>query len=262
MPEIGEVKRGKEIGIMKSPWTKFAWVACSGCRKERWIMLLHGKPAWNLCHSCESGKRVLEIKPLPADYRPKIGEIRRATEIGKHHQSIHIWAACGDCGKERWVTCRHGKAKNIRCVKCARKIESVNIRGENSRFWKGGRYKRPNGYIVLRLYPEDFYYSMAEKTGCILEHRLVMAKHLGRLLLKTEVVHHINGIRDDNRIENLELMSSRSGHNAVSRHCKDCELRKEIKLLSWQGKELRKEIRLLQFQVKELSGALQFKLQG
>lgn len=67
------------------------------------------------------------------------------------------------------------------------------------------RARNVDGYIVVHGEGHENAYP----NGAITEHRLVMAKHLGRPLLPGENVHHINGIRDDNRIENLELWSTR-----------------------------------------------------
>jgi len=69
------------------------------------------------------------------------------------------------------------------------------------------RYKA-KGYIYIYM-PE---HPTANKKGYIREHRLIMEKHLGRLLQPEELVHHINGIPDDNRIENLMLLIGNKGH--------------------------------------------------
>ncbi|GAG08346.1 unnamed protein product, partial [marine sediment metagenome] len=62
-----------------------------------------------------------------------------------------------------------------------------------------------NGYAVI-WNPE---HPMARPSGYILEHRLIMANHLGRMLDRSEHVHHKNGNRLDNRLENLEVVSNR-----------------------------------------------------
>jgi hypothetical protein len=101
--------------------------------------------------------------------------------------------------------------------------------------WKnGGRFKMPGGYIGMLIYPDHALYGMGAKRGTgqarhILEHRLVMAQHLGRPLTRNETVHHLNGDRQDNRIENLELWTGRHGrgvrHHEVERHCPTCTCR-------------------------------------
>lgn len=107
-------------------------------------------------------------------------------------------------------------------LKLKRKImpSMLGYTGDKSPNWKGGRCHRSDGYISIlcRKHPS------ADYGGRVLEHRLVMEEYLGRYLLPTEIVHHINGVRDDNRLENLELTQSKKGHgklhpNIVCPHC-------------------------------------------
>ena len=88
--------------------------------------------------------------------------------------------------------------------------------GDKNSLWKGGRIiKKDNGYMFVRLKPNDFYFTMADRSGYVREHRLVVARNLKRLLKPYEIVHHKNGIKTDNRIENLTLVSSR-GHQSFT----------------------------------------------
>jgi len=146
---------------------------------------------------------------------PNIGEIKRAREIGYLGRIKYIWTACPTCKKERWVHLVRNKPAFLFCVKCSRTPEywakvsqskTGLLRGDKHPSWKGGRYTNRDGYVIVRLYPGDFFFPMAPQNHWqVPEHRLVVAKHLGRCLQSFEEVHHKNGIKNDNRIENLEL---------------------------------------------------------
>ena len=148
---------------------------------------------------------------------PKLGEIKQAYEIWKYRskrvgRAKVVWQACQTCGSERWVVLCKGLPTHQRCKPCTYK-ENLTHLGDKNPNWKGGRKADKNGYILVRIYPEDFFHPMVNTDGYIREHRLVMARHLGRLLHTWEVVHHrgtkyprsSKENRSDNRIENLEL---------------------------------------------------------
>jgi hypothetical protein len=98
--------------------------------------------------------------------------------------------------------------------------------------WKGGRKTDGNGYIVVPITESHpFFETMHYQTGrpgtrgpgskLIMEHRLVMAEHLGRPLTHNETVHHVDGNRRNNVITNLQLRISDHGPGIVLR-CRKC----------------------------------------
>ena len=80
------------------------------------------------------------------------------------------------------------------------------VSGKNNHRWNGGREKSGNYIQILKR-----GHPTADKRGRIMEHRFLIEKFIGRLLKKSEIVHHKNGNKLDNRIENLEIMT-RSEH--------------------------------------------------
>jgi len=100
------------------------------------------------------------------------------------------------------------------------RINTKRVAGKHSG-WKGGRSLRSDGYVQVLIPPDSPLAPMSKNSGYVLEHRLVLAQHLGRPLLPSETVHHIDGDRANNRIENLQLRQGKHG-KGVSFVCRDC----------------------------------------
>jgi len=127
---------------------------------------------------------------------------------------------CKECG----IVITNPKNKSFCSIVCSAKSQRYNKTriarlkkyhennprtGKDNPNWRGGMHKK-FGYIMLR-----------KKNGYILEHRLIMEELLGRELLSDEFVHHKNGIRDDNRQENLMLVTKRIHYGNVC--CPFCQ---------------------------------------
>lgn len=113
-----------------------------------------------------------------------------------------ITNVCTVCGKNYEIkACRKLTAKY--CSKVCMTNGSIGHRPYN---YNGGKYMH-KGYVLLLQKNHPL-----SRDGYVYEHRIVMEQHIGRFLSEKEVVHHKNNIRSDNRIENLELLSSQSEH--------------------------------------------------
>lgn len=165
----------------------------------------------------------------------EIGTEINGKDLERTIDCLYIYVLCPQCGKPKWMRkSSYKRGVNLLCRSCGGAQGMMN-RG------RYGRKKCHEGYIRVVVHPLDPLRVMCGKTAWCFEHRLVMARHLGRALLPSEFVHHINGIKDDNRIENLELIS-KSSHSIKNKLCAHCELRKEIRLLHWQIKELQEQV--------------------
>jgi len=179
MPIEGDICRGRELGRKRNG--RHRWSLCPLCGKGRWEEIQ--RPPDMLCHSCASrtnavkgtkGKRWKWQKPHPRkglSYIEEYGSEKAAQIKQKLSQALsgenHPW---------------YGKKAEL----CPN--------------WKGGKSKQKTGYI--KVYSPN--HPRADGKGYVFEHILVWMESYP--LPEGWDVHHINGIKDDNRLENLKSM--------------------------------------------------------
>ncbi len=127
------------------------------------------------------------------------------------------------------------RGKSIELIAKESKVSSATIRrrlkesgkitikqrrkGKHSTNWKGGKVKY-DGYWKI-LTPN---HPRADSSGYVYEHVLVMEKKLGRLIIKGEIIHHIDGNRGNNEIENLFLCKDTGTHTNIHRSIEEVGL--------------------------------------
>lgn len=173
---------------------------CSLCRKEFLTYNAHlrrkGKSIKNPCCSRKCAS-FLKQETQKGKGNPFYGKKHSKESIEKNKVS-HVGQVAWNKGKtgiyseETLKKMRFNRAKQV---------------GEKHPHWQGGR-RNFRGYVAIYSPLHPF----KDKNNCVREHRLVMEKHLGRFLSKTETIHHVNGIKSDNRLENLKLFSSNQEH--------------------------------------------------
>lgn len=142
---------------------------------------------------------------------PEIGEIRLARLIGYKGHARFIFQACADCGKLRWVQFRRGEAISSKCRACLARGRNKRM-GAESNGWKGGRTES-RGYVSIKLQPDDFLYRWSIVTDMFLS-------------------------KNDNRLENLELLPGQGKHNTMLEN----EIKKQAELI----KELQARVTILE----------------
>lgn len=163
--------------------------------------------------------------------------------MGRWPEVEKVACSCVHCGRTFLRKQSAIRGRTFCNATCYGRWRTAHHYGPGAGRWAGGRYKTPAGYVRVsapllsdnerRLFGSMITGNKQAGSGYIFEHRLAMARHMGRALKRGEQVHHKNGRPDDNRIENLALLSDskhKRSHKALLRE--NQRLRREVERLS------------------------------
>lgn len=149
------------------------------------------------CLFCNTSfnKKNIEVKKYPKHFCCRKHYFNWQNEFLKKPKKKKT---CTNCGI---IFTRRASTIDNKNSFCTRKCQYQFHRGKNAPIYKGGKRLNDHGYVLI-LCPK---HPRRIAGQYVYEHTLVMEEKIKRYLKKEEVVHHINGIKNDNRIENLQL---------------------------------------------------------
>jgi|SRR5688500_10650227 len=185
----------------------------------------------------KSTRKILKRKEVPQESR-QFFNFKKQKTIGDTDRTkkrrLMIERTCSHCDEKNmirvsklrqtiknWKQNYNNEPYKPFCRHCWFKIHNYSSKGPANPRWKGGIKYHEDGYILVRSYNHP-----SNRTdGYVFQHRLVIEKKIGRYLKANEFVHHINGIKSDNRPENLELWTvshPRGQRIQEYQHCITC----------------------------------------
>ncbi|MDQ3326980.1 MAG: HNH endonuclease [Chloroflexota bacterium] len=131
---------------------------------------------------------------------------------------VEMW---DDGARVSEIMAETGKCRATVCTYLTEAERDIANAGQRHHMWKGGRVVDSFGYIRVLIPEDDPMYCMVNSQRYVLEHRLFMARALGRPIDKRDTVHHIDGNRQNNALDNLQLRVGRHG-KGIRHQCLDC----------------------------------------
>lgn len=172
--------------------------SCAVCKKTFRPHVSVDKYCSHECRSVARKRKQRICLFCRAEYAPKNNEQKYCThDCASKAKVVDKSVCCQQCGKEFMRP--NGKPRAFCSRSCAMTARNAGIEANYETLTP--RVRSPDGFYTTT----QGYRAKKINNVQVLQHRLIMEDHLGRPLDKRERIHHKNGIRDDNRIENLEL---------------------------------------------------------
>ena len=161
------------------------------------------------CSRAIQSKRMVTDNPVLVDLMGKVfGKwvVNKRDKVKANNVRFKgaYWICKCECGRVKSVPARSlvsGKSRSCGCLREDNKKKKSAMRKSNPHSIK--RFYSSDGYVLF-YFPE---HPNCDSNGQLREHVFIMSEHLGRPIDSGETVHHKNGVKDDNRLENLELWS-------------------------------------------------------